>query len=132
MRQTSDPSLDGNCSHEQTCDLESLVALAKDAGSTLTHLTALLIVNWRAHSPAPVRALSLSALRNFPLQHLHVRERLVDWLVMYLARLCPNLQSFEIACYMIMQGDGRWKPVPTETIKQAFFLRQKQLHTVSM
>ncbi|KAG8868808.1 hypothetical protein FRB97_001888 [Tulasnella sp. 331] len=132
MKQTPNLTVDGGCSHEQTCDLDSLVALAKYAGGTLTHLTASLVVEKPAFSEVPRRSLSLLALKSFTLEHLEVRGELVEWLVGYLVRLCPNLQSFEVGCYMVKQGHEGWKPASTETFKESFFLRQEQLRNFMM
>ncbi|KAG8983316.1 hypothetical protein FRB93_007295 [Tulasnella sp. JGI-2019a] len=130
MKQT--PSLaDGKCPHEPTCDLNSLVTLAKYVGGTLTHLTASMVIESRTAFEAltPVGQ-SLYALKSLTIQHLEVTGDLVDWFSGFLAILCPNLRSFEIECFLVKRGHEGWKPASTDNLKRAFFLHQEQLYSM--
>ncbi|KAG8980736.1 hypothetical protein FRB94_011501 [Tulasnella sp. JGI-2019a] len=133
MKQTAtrrlNPPPGGACTHETTCSLDGLITLARYSGTVLTHLTASLVVEPPAPElfEAPQPDTSLSALRSLTLQHLGVTADLVDWLSEFLVRLCPNLESFEIGCFMIKQGHEGWTPISSESLKMAYFFHQRQL-----
>lgn len=123
IMQQSPSSYDG-CTHETTCDLDSLVTLSKHTGSSLISLTCSLVVERPESLDTPPLEQSLFALKSLTLQHLGVRGDLVDWVSKYLAHLCPNLQSLEIECFMIKEGHEGWKRSSSTSLIDSFLFHQ--------